>query len=218
MTTTPHRSQLADPSLWLLLGSNIATGYYAVQAEWSTVDLMAVYLCQSVIIGFFAFIRMMRLKEFSTENLQEPGGGQVPATPEEARKSAWGFALHYGLFHAAYALYVFNIATDPERSSPFVGFDAIAPAVGTFFANHLYSYLRHREHPGELPNLGKIFYQPYFRIIPMHLIIFLGGGVGLFGMGIFIALKTVADALMHVVAHAGSGKRPASRSSGASSS
>ena len=45
-------------------------------------------------------------------------------------------------------------------------------------------------------------FTPYLRIIPMHLTIILGatlgGGAGLIVFGI---LKTIADAIMHVIEH-----------------
>ena len=47
------------------------------------------------------------------------------------------------------------------------------------------------------PNLGKLMFLPYLRIIPMHLTIIFGiMGDSTFSIVFFVALKTVADILL----------------------
>jgi hypothetical protein len=85
---------------------------------------------------------------------------------------------------------------------------------GIFFANHFYSFLfyRTRERQGE-EYVNDTFIAPYFRIMPMHLIIFIGAVfiliLGILGISstlpvlvIFLLLKTAADLAMHLWKHA----------------
>ena len=59
------------------------------------------------------------------------------------------------------------------------------------------------------PNIGRILFFPYARILPMHLTIMFGGSLmnsGWTGAQValifFLLLKTVADIMMHMMEHA----------------
>jgi hypothetical protein len=56
---------------------------------------------------------------------------------------------------------------------------------------------------GGRPNIGTLMFMPYLRILPMHLSIILGAVLGgSTAVLFFLALKTAADAGMHVIEHA----------------
>jgi hypothetical protein len=61
------RNLLNDPSLLFLLTSNVITIFLAIKENWNLSTIMLVYWFQSVIIGFFNFIRILQLEEFSTK-------------------------------------------------------------------------------------------------------------------------------------------------------
>ena len=81
----------------------------------------------------------------------------------------------------------------------------MAGAVLVFAVNHYFSYVQNREldRRGK-PNIGTMLFLPYARIVPMHLLIVMGatlGGGSRTALTVFIVLKTIADAVMHVVEH-----------------
>ena len=81
----------------------------------------------------------------------------------------------------------------------------MAGAVLAFAVNHYFSHVQNREldRRGK-PNIGTMLFLPYARILPMHLLIVMGatvGGDSRATLAFFIVLKTLADAVMHVVEH-----------------
>ncbi len=172
---------------------------FAVTQKWELAELLWVYWCQSVIIGFFNFLRMMKLRNFSTEGLTS-NGEPVPETPAGKRSTAFFFAFHFGFFHFIYLFFFFEKGGSLEfASDPWMMGGVIA-----FLAGHAFSFRYNVEEDLKgRPNLGVMMFLPYARVVPMHLTIIFGAGrasstpVLLF----FLILKTVADVVMHVVEH-----------------
>lgn len=157
---------------------------------------MLVYWMQSIVIGVSNVFRMLALDRFCTENFQI-NGRSVEATPATKRQVAAFFALHYGFFHAVY--FVFLVVED--GAAILDGWFALCALL--FAANHFYSHRYNVEVDRRgTPNIGTLMFTPYLRIVPMHLTIILGGmfGGGL-GLLLFVTLKTIADAAMHLVEH-----------------
>jgi hypothetical protein len=78
ISNQPQRNLFADSSLWFLLLSNIITIFFAINENWSLSTIIWIYWFQSITIGFFNFIRILRLKKFSTEGFNING---QPAQP-----------------------------------------------------------------------------------------------------------------------------------------
>lgn len=186
----------ADLSFWILVLSNCLTIGVAVAKNWPLLTLLIVYWVQSVIIGFFNYWRIVTLKEFSTEGFYL---NDKPVSPTEKtkRSAANFFALHYGFFHAIYAVFLFSYAGD-------VNVTYVLWGGCIFFLDHLFSFKYNREKDEKKKrNIGSLMFLPYVRIVPMHIII-LFCGVLLSGKApliMFLGLKTVADAVMHIVEH-----------------
>lgn len=197
----PKRNPFSDPSLWFLLFSNIATIFFAIIESWNLSTIMWIYWFQSITIGFFNFIRILQLKEFSTEGFRINGR---PAQPTQRTKisTAFFFLFHYGLFHLVYLIFLligpFTMAYENVSGSVESKYILLSPLI--FFINHLFSYLYNRPKDTKKQNIGSLMFYPYARIIPMHLTIIFGssfGGV----LPLFLVLKTFADGIMHVVEH-----------------
>jgi hypothetical protein len=192
-----------DSSTFSLIAANIITLIIAVLQHWSLITLLWIYWFQSIIIGFFNFIRILRLKKFNTDNFKM-NGVQPQATSKTKYMIASFFVLHYGIFHFVYFIFlmVASIATAMKGFSfSTIWFVLLSAAI--FFANHLFSFLK-RKASNKEQNIGAVLFFPYARIIPMHLCIifgfmFSGSAIGLI---IFTALKTIADVIMHQVEHA----------------
>jgi hypothetical protein len=189
-----------DNSAWSLLAANALAIAIAWWWQFSLGELMVVYWMQSVIIGLSYFLRMMSLQHFSTAGTRM-NGQPIPETPAGKRSVALFFALHYGMFHAIY--FIFLIA-GRNAGEAFGSPVALAVCALAFLVNHAYSLMHNIEDDrAGRPNLGTMMFLPYARIVPMHLTIILGGLMhgGAFAWWLFAVLKTLADLVMHVVEH-----------------
>jgi hypothetical protein len=189
----PRGNLFHDRSLWLLLASNAVTILVAVLQNWDLIAVMRVYWFQSVAIGFTNFLRIRRLREFSTEGFTING---LPVEPTQRGKNrtARFFLLHYGGFHLGYFLFLFL------QGSSLTDLMYTLPVALLFVGNHLYSYSRNRPTDTGRPNIGTLMFYPYARIVPMHLTLVLGFFISS-PLLFFLLLKTLADAIMHVVEH-----------------
>src|SRR5262245_18553123 len=61
------RPHLLDISLWTLVLGNLFSIYVALVQRWPLGEILWIYWAQSVIIGISNYIRMMSLKDFTTE-------------------------------------------------------------------------------------------------------------------------------------------------------
>ena len=190
---------------------NAFTIALALFQDWDVRPLMLIFWSQSVIIGVFNFIRMIKLKRFSTEGLTS-NGEPVPETSKGKWSTAIFFAFHFGLFHLAYAVFLGGFAFGDQAPKKFGGpwqasgldFFWLGIAVLGFLVSHWVSFRKNvADDLRGCPNLGTMMFLPYARVIPMHLTIILGFGMGSnrFALVIFLLLKTGADWLMHVVEH-----------------
>jgi hypothetical protein len=194
--SAPHF--LLDGSVWSLVAVNLFALCIARWQGWSTVSLMIVYWAQSVIIGVANVFRILALDRFSTENFKI-NDKPVDPTPATKRNVAGFFALHYGFFHLIYLLF---LLADARGERLFTAWFWACTAA--FALNHLWSYRYNRDVDRQgTSNIGILMFTPYLRIVPMHLTILLGGALPARGASLWLfgGLKTLADALMHVVEH-----------------
>jgi hypothetical protein len=177
-----------------ILAGNAMTLAGAVFQHWPALPVMLIYWGQSVAIGVANVIRMMMLKEFSTEGLTS-NDRPVPANRAGQVSTARFFAFHYGFFHLGYALFLLR-----GGLGPLLGWTGVAVAINIamFAGSHVHHVL---ETGGQdyrkKPNLGTLMFYPYLRIIPMHLAIILGATSPQSMLPLFIVLKTGADLGMH---------------------
>ncbi len=77
--------------------------------------------------------------------------------------------------------------------------------IAIFFFNHAFSYRYNlKKDLASLPNIGTLLFFPYARVIPMHLIIFIGLWAGRGSpvtLFFFLLLKSGVDILMHIIEH-----------------
>lgn len=202
MTSLSPVSTLPRPTdhraLYWLVASNAVVVVIALWQRWPIGLLLWPYWVQSVIIGYFSYRRIRGLTHFSTEGFTI---NRRAVEPNEAtkRSTANFFALHYGFFHLGYGVFLL------KNPLPLQEWLWVVVAAVTFAINHRQSFNRFQEADRQgRPNIGTLMFLPYLRVVPMHLMIIIG--VGLFGGGalavlLFGALKTAADAAMHVAEH-----------------
>ena len=191
------KNYLLDSSSVSLLTSNIIVIILAIVQKWEISTVLWVYWMQSIIIGFFQFLRILFLKKFSTENFIINNKPVLP-TPNTKIFTAFFFMFHYGFFHFLYAIFLFNFF----RSSQSFNFAYLFLGGFIFFLNHAFSFYQNRTiDQQKTQNIGILMFSPYARIIPMHLIIILGAIFAQFALIPFLILKTLTDLIMHIIKH-----------------
>jgi hypothetical protein len=193
-----------------LIFSNLLVIFFAIADDISANEVLWIYWSQSVIIGIFNFIKMITLKDFSTEGFKQ-GNKQPLPIRATAISSAVFFLFHYGFFHFIYAAFLGGFSEFSNSESNSSGINYILISAGVFFISYFIEFINFRkEESDELPNLGFIMFAPYARIIPMHLTIILGGFIGAAGsifstntnlsiIVLFIGIKTVVDLITHSI-------------------
>lgn len=191
------KNYLSDTSFLSLLFSNILVIILAIIQRWEVSTVLWVYWIQSIIIGFFQFLRILSLKNFSTQKFEINNKPVLPTTQTKIF-TAFFFLFHYGFFHFIYAIFLFNLFTSNQP------FDFTYLSIGglIFFLNHFFSYRQNKIiDEQKIQNLGTLMFTPYTRIIPMHLIIIFGAILGQSVLIVFLLLKTLADLIMHTNKH-----------------
>lgn len=194
----PGAPSWLDASAAALIVTNLAVIVVAIVQRWEIGTVLWIYWSQSVIIGLFQFVKIVSLRDFTTDGMLV-NGAPVPPTRMTLWKTGLFFVVHYGIFHLAYLFFlVLEVPLAPATQ------DLVLSGSLLFLLNHALSFgLNYRWDTGRPQNLGRVMIVPYARIVPMHLAIvfsffFLQGA----GFVPFMLLKTVADTAMHVAEHA----------------
>lgn len=191
-----------------LVFSNVLVIIFAIVDRLSAIDVLWIYWSQSVIIGIFNFIKILSLKEFSTEGLKQ---GNKPVLPTRGAKisTAIFFLIHYGFFHLIYSVFLGGFSSFAHTSNSGSGISYLFYSSAIFFVSYLIEFINSRnEENEEFPNLGYLMFAPYARIIPMHLTIIFGGFIGAAGsflsadtnlaiIVLFTGIKTIVDLITH---------------------
>jgi len=186
-----------DRSAQSLFLANAVTAAIALWEGWSLITVMFIYWWQNVIIGLFNVCKILTyIGPVSKMPIQDSRPARVFL--------AGFFTVHYGLFHFAYLSFLRMDARSLDVKYLFV-------ATIAFFLNHLFSFLYHFKEEGRDADLGKLFFFPYQRIIPMHITIIFGSFIMMLFRNFlaeravlvfFLSLKTMVDLKMHSLAHA----------------
>ena len=181
----PHEAR-TDFTTFLLIAANVLTIAAAFWFGLPLKELLLVYWVQSVMIGISFFVRMViRIGRDSVDKFDD-------------FLNPLFFLVHYGFFHVLYLLFL-PLGKPAGGFSLFSGFGICILA---FALNHAYFLWYHiRRDQAARADPSTLFWLPYARIVPMHLMLIFGTRMASAGgsLLLFLALKTVADVLMHVV-------------------
>lgn len=218
---------MTDRSTQYLIAVNFINILMAIILKWSIYDVMFVYWFQSISIGIFTFYKLYTYPIEQIEREMNDGktlevNDLAVANPRLATIIIAGFfAMHYGLFHLIYIIFIVGFANNEG-----LPLDLMGGLVGSllFFSNHFYSYFFYQDEEiivteTEYGNSDKfsglsvadIFSNPYTRIIPIHLTIMAGAAISHFITGgpfqnifiilFFMGLKTFMDVIAHKKKH-----------------
>ncbi|HCY76658.1 MAG TPA: hypothetical protein DHV28_12130 [Ignavibacteriales bacterium] len=207
-STLWRKVDFTKPSTLSLIFSNLLVIFFAIVDSISANEVMWIYWTQSVIIGIFNFIKMITLKDFSTEGFKQ-GNKQMPPTRATAISSAVFFLFHYGFFHFVYAIFLGGFSQFSNSGSTGFSTSYFIYSAGMFFISYLIEFINSRKaQNSEPPNIGYLMFAPYARIIPMHFTIIFGGFIGAAGslfaaktdlaiIFLFTGIKTLVDVITH---------------------
>ena len=203
-----------DNSTKLLIFSNLITIVFALHFSWNLPMLLFIYWCQSIIIGFFTFFKLLFLK---TDSLL------VTIVHGFFIVVFFTFSILWHIMYLSFIIVLFvasiqesgigNIAIDP------LDFLFIILSVMLFFINHLYSFLVHiKAFAKAKHSVLDVLFASGIRLIPILMAIlfavFAGGffsgflsvlgvenskvaGFSFFVLLGFLIFKSFADILMH---------------------
>jgi len=147
-------------SIGSLILSNLVPLIGAMFFGWSVSTILILYWSENVIIGFYNVIKMALAK------------GEAKRQQTNQRFFLIGFFIvHFGIFtfgHAAFVFSFFGTENPP--------FQSLLPALLPLFISHGVSMFVHFIKNGEYRRVsfGTLFFQPYKRVVIMHLTIIFG--------------------------------------------
>ncbi|MEO8710989.1 MAG: DUF6498-containing protein [Parafilimonas sp.] len=185
----------SDYTFWLLIATNVYLLLYYLKFPDSINDLIIIFWIQSVLIGIFNFLDMLTLKNFAVDNsapVKQTLGSNI-----SGGKGCFPlfFLFHYGAFHLVYAFFLVTLVDIKKLDFRFIELSFFIILFGCI-VNFVQNKIRNRT---EDVNIGAMFFLPYARVIPMHLMILLPKFFNISGAAIFLVLKTLADVIMYFV-------------------
>jgi hypothetical protein len=209
------------PSALALLAANLVPVFGVLFGGWQILSVMLLFWLENVIVGLFNVARILLARGASD------GSGQALPAPFAAAGNlfvAAFFTVHYGMFCAVHGIFVVSLfgrgPQGAERSFdipdlPRVVIDLLLRhgllwAVIALVASHGLSFYIHYLRPRafEDADAGKIMFEPYKRVVILHVVLIVGGfaaaafGASLAPLLMLIALKIAVDLNAHRREHA----------------
>jgi len=192
---SPLQKILKDPVFWSLLIINLFFIYeYKNDPNYYT-TIIWLFWCQSVLIGVFNFLDMITMKKDSID-VQNFNFNSKQITPMQAKGCLpFFFLVHYSIFHVAYFFFMlvdFRI-TD-------INFIYFKFALGGILLQQVIHFTQNKiKYSSVSRNIGRMFFTPYLRVVPMHLTILLPKFLGWTPALTFLILKTIFDLIGHLI-------------------
>jgi len=186
------KKYLSNPSFLFLLAGNIYCIWYYQNNSGAFSTVVWIYWFQSITIGLFNFIDLLTIKNI--DSASSPFN-EKPSSSGGAGCAAWFFLVHFGFFHLGYAIFLlvdFGVK-DISRSVLLLG-------IGAFFLETILNFIRQKQLEKTMSfNVGTMFFLPYLRVVPMHLMILLPVFFHLQPSIVFLGLKMTADILSFMI-------------------
>ena len=191
---------------------------------WSTLDLMLLYWFENAVVGFFALLKILLARGSAVAR------GALVAGLERLFVAGF-FVVHYGMFWVVHGVFVMLLFGGGPMAGgagfgpmagppgfPFGGFGMAGAVLSGgllltvlgLIVSHAVSFVGNVLQGGEdldrPPN--ELMGQPYGRVMVLHVTLVLGAflmlGLGepLFGLALFVLLKTGVDLAAHLRSHA----------------
>ena len=146
-----------------------------------------------MLIGLFNFVDILTVKNIIAGSM-ELNDSPVKSTAKTKGCAASFFAVHYGTFHFAYGIFIL------VYSKLAIDFRFVLIGLAAFSLNLVVQFIRNKQwQQTHSVNLGAMFFLPYLRIVPMHLMILGPAFLHWQASTIFLVLKTAADVIMYLI-------------------
>ena len=182
-----RKSKLFDLNLWFLLAINTWCILYYNQNQAAFYSVLWLYWCQSVLIGLFNFMDLITVPTH-LKGIEKPEYffGSKGC-------SAFFFLFHYQAFHLAYAIFIITNGRSLDKEFLLIG-------ISSFTVNLFLQFLQNKRiQRSSKVSISKMFFLPYLRIVPMHLMILAPIFLHIQPSTIFLILKTIADIIMYLI-------------------
>ncbi len=183
---------ISDPSLLFLLAGNLYCVWYYDKNPGGFATIVWIYWMQSVIIGLFNFLDLYTIKNYNKDDFTM---NDKPITEKHKGCMAWFFLSHYGFFHFGYLIFIlidFGIDTIDKNF--------LLLGVAAFLLESIFGFIKRKQLEREVKiNIGHMFFLPYLRILPMHMMIIIPQILGLKPSIVFLLLKMAADIFSYVL-------------------
>ena len=180
-------------SIGSLILSNLIPLIGVLFFGWSVSTILILYWSENVIIGFYNIIKMALAK------------GEVRSKQTYERLFLIGFFIvHFGIFTFGHAAFVFSFFGTDNPS-----FQSLLPALLPLFISHGVSMFMHfiKNKEYKRVSFDKLFFQPYKRVVIMHLTIVFGAWIATafnlpsLVLVVLILLKISVDIFFHKKEH-----------------
>lgn len=191
----PLKKIASDPAFWSLVLMNVLFVKYFSDHPNTFKTYLWIYWFQSITIGLFNFIALLTITKVVAGSITLNG---QPIDEKYSNRGcvSFFFLVHYGFFHLGYAIF---IASGFKEYGKF-DFSLFKYAAGIIILNQLIWFIQNKiKTRGQAVNIGKQFFTPYLRIIPMHLSIIVPAFIHMPSMEFFLILKIFMDIIMHLI-------------------
>jgi len=186
-----------------LIIANIIPVAGVVFLGWSVAPIMLLYWAENLVVGFFNIIKMRKAEGAIESNTYTMNN--KPITQADRNSMIGFFIMHYGMFTLVHGAFVIAFFCVQYKGS----FRGLMPVVLMLFISHAISYKQNFVGKEEYKQVSfaQLFWQPYKRVIIMHITILGGGalvqekGSPLYALLIMVALKTIIDLFSHYFEH-----------------
>jgi len=182
------RIHFTDISLWAVLGMNIFLIYSYIKTPSSIDTILLLFYVQSICIGIFNALDIFTVtnaaKDLKTDNVLSTKGC-----------AGFLFIFHYGMFHLVYYFFLSRVINLKNIDWQFAKLSFYI-LITACLINFTQDKIRNRT---EAISIGSMFFMPYVRIVPIHLMILAPAFLHVSAPLVFLVLKTAGDVLTQIV-------------------
>jgi hypothetical protein len=184
-----------------LLTANLMPLLGVLVLDWNVTPIMIYYWTENLVIGFYNVLKMRRAQG------SVAGSGTTmnnrPVQQSDRRAMIVFFIVHYGMFTLCHGIFV--LVMFGARFKGLLSESGMALLFLT--VSHGISYRRNFIGRGEYQRVAftTLFWQPYSRVVVMHLTILGGGawaqakGSPIYALLVLVTLKTLIDLALHLL-------------------
>jgi len=184
-----------------LVTANLMPLLGVLALNWDVAPIMIFYWAENLVIGFYNVLKMRMAQGAVTSSGTTMNGR--PVTERDRGAMIFFFIVHYGIFTLVHGIFVMTMFGAAFR----LALSQLGLALVFLSISHGVSFRRNFIGRGELERVSfvRLFWQPYQRVIVMHITILLGGtwasakGSPVYALVVLVLLKTLIDLGLHLL-------------------